>query len=177
MTFTGTGTVSRLLISLGLHPFFLAVPRTPEGFYRTTGGLQVAVDRALAYAPYADLLWLETGKPDLAEARSFARRIREKYPGKWFVYNLSPSFNWAKAGFSGTSHLTKYRSLADSTNDLCRFRSQEFYLGTWERRVRRVAFCCESNHLIDEPRFVLQLISLAGLHSNAAATGTFPAEC
>ncbi|KAG0707573.1 isocitrate lyase and phosphorylmutase [Suillus ampliporus] len=75
-------------------------PRTPEGFYRTTGGLQAAIDRALTFAPYADLLWLETEKPDLAEARSFARKIREQFPGKWFVYNLSPSFNWAKAGFS-----------------------------------------------------------------------------
>lgn len=128
-------TVSRVLLI-----FFFAVPRTPEGFYRTTGGLQVAVDRALAYAPYADLLWLETGKPDLSEARSFARKIREKYPDKWFVYNLSPSFNWAKAGFSGTSHPTNSHSLADSANDLSRFRSQELHMGTWERRVRCVTF-------------------------------------
>jgi isocitrate lyase len=57
----------------------------------------------MVFAPYADLIWLETKKPDLEQARSFARKIREKYPGKWFVYNLSPSFNWASHGFSGKS--------------------------------------------------------------------------
>ncbi|KAG6813984.1 hypothetical protein H0H92_004477 [Tricholoma furcatifolium] len=59
-----------------------------------------AIKRATAFAPYADLLWLETKTPDLEQARYFARKIREKYPGKWFVYNLSPSFNWSQQGFS-----------------------------------------------------------------------------
>jgi isocitrate lyase len=106
----------------GVHSCF-AVPRTPEGFYRTTGGLQAAIDRALVYAPYADLLWLETGKPDLAEARTFARKIREKYPGKWFVYNLSPSFNWSQAGFNGTSLLHGSILCLRATNALNRCRS------------------------------------------------------
>lgn len=56
----------------------------------------------MTFAPYADLLWLETKTPDLEQARYFARKIRAKYPGKWFVYNLSPSFNWSAHGFSGT---------------------------------------------------------------------------
>ena len=55
----------------------------------------------MIFAPYADLIWLETKTPDLEQARSFARKIREKFPGKWFVYNLSPSFNWSAHGFSG----------------------------------------------------------------------------
>lgn len=120
-TSTGIGTVSTAANVLSLHLSF-AVPRTPEGFYRTTGGLQAAIDRALVYAPYADLLWLETGKPDLAEARAFARKIREKYPGKWFVYNLSPSFNWSQAGFNGTS-FPNSSVLCLSTNGLSRCRS------------------------------------------------------
>jgi isocitrate lyase len=77
------------------------VPRTREGYHHTTGGIDVAVSRALAFAPYADMIWLETKTPDLKQAQSFARRIREKFPGKWLVYNLSPSFNWSAHGYSG----------------------------------------------------------------------------
>jgi isocitrate lyase len=60
----------------------LAVPRTREGYYHYTGGIEAAIRRSLAFAPYSDILWLETKKPDLAQARYFARKIREKYPGK-----------------------------------------------------------------------------------------------
>ena len=70
--------------------------RTVEGFYRTTGGLDQAIARGLAYAPYADLVWCETGRPDLEEARKFAEAIHAKYPGKMLAYNCSPSFNWKK---------------------------------------------------------------------------------
>ncbi|TFY79254.1 hypothetical protein EWM64_g4758 [Hericium alpestre] len=108
------------------------LPRTREGYYHTTGGIEMALSRALAFAPYADLIWLETKTPDLAEARSFARRIREKFPGKWLVYNLSPSFNWSAHGYSD--------------QDLKQF--------VWE---------------LGKEGFVLQLISLAGLHANAVA--------
>jgi isocitrate lyase len=76
------------------------VPKTREGYYHYTGGVEAAIKRSLAFAPYADMIWLETKLPDLEQARYFARKIREKYPGKWFVYNLSPSFNWAAQGFS-----------------------------------------------------------------------------
>ncbi|KAI9511709.1 isocitrate lyase [Russula earlei] len=106
------------------------LPRTREGYYHTTGGIDAAVSRAVAFAPYADMIWLETKTPDLKQARSFARRIREKFPGKWLVYNLSPSFNWSAHGYSDA--------------DLKRF--------IWD---------------LAEEGFVLQLVSLAGLHSNA----------
>ncbi|TDL28139.1 isocitrate lyase and phosphorylmutase [Rickenella mellea] len=108
-------------------------PRTREGYYHFTGGVEAAIKRSEIFAPYCDLLWLETKNPDLEQARYFARKIRQKYPGKWFVYNLSPSFNWSKHGFTDA--------------DLKNF--------VWE---------------LAKEGFVLQLISLAGLHSNAAAT-------
>src|SRR5499433_818221 len=75
---------------------FLTGERTVEGFYRTRAGLDQAVSRGLAYAAYADLLWCETGKPDLAFAKAFAEAIRAKFPGKMLAYNCSPSFNWKK---------------------------------------------------------------------------------
>jgi len=77
-------------------PFITSSDRTPEGFYRITGGLDLAISRGLRYAPYADLIWCETGKPDLEEAKRFADAIHEKYPGKLLAYNCSPSFNWKK---------------------------------------------------------------------------------
>ncbi len=73
---------------------FCTGERTVEGFYKTKKGLDQAVSRGLAYAPYADLVWCETGKPDLAFARKFAEGIHAKYPGKLLAYNCSPSFNW-----------------------------------------------------------------------------------
>ncbi len=73
---------------------FLTGERTPEGFYRATGGLKMAIDRGLSYAPYADLIWCETSTPNLEEARRFAEAIHEAYPGKRLAYNCSPSFNW-----------------------------------------------------------------------------------
>jgi len=100
---------------------------------------QAAIKRAIAYSPHADLLWLETKSPDLEQARYFARRIREKYPGKWFVYNLSPSFNWSQHGFTDV--------------DLKNF--------VWE---------------LAKEGFVLQVVSLAGLHSNAAAIAELAAR-
>ena len=75
---------------------FLTGERTIEGFYRTNPGIDQAISRGLAYAPYADLVWCETGKPDLAYARKFAEAIHAKYPGKMLSYNCSPSFNWKK---------------------------------------------------------------------------------
>ncbi|MBJ6979853.1 MULTISPECIES: isocitrate lyase [unclassified Luteimonas] len=75
---------------------FTTGERTVEGFYKTRNGLDQAISRGLAYAPYADLVWCETGKPDLGFARAFAEAIHEKYPGKMLAYNCSPSFNWKK---------------------------------------------------------------------------------
>jgi isocitrate lyase len=77
------------------HPF-LTGTRTIEGFYRMQGGLECAIARGIAYAPYADLVWCETSTPDLGEAREFAEAIHAVYPGKLLAYNCSPSFNWRK---------------------------------------------------------------------------------
>ena len=74
---------------------FINGARTPEGFFNVKCGLDQAINRGLSYAPYADLIWCETGKPDIGEAREFAQAIHEIYPGKLLAYNCSPSFNWA----------------------------------------------------------------------------------
>lgn len=75
---------------------FITGERTPEGFFRTKAGLDQAIARGLAYAPYADLIWCETSEPNIEEARRFAKAIHEKFPGKLLAYNCSPSFNWKK---------------------------------------------------------------------------------
>jgi isocitrate lyase len=75
---------------------FLTGERTVEGFFRIRGGLDAAIARGLAYAPYADLIWCETSEPDIVEARRFASAIRARFPGKLLAYNCSPSFNWRK---------------------------------------------------------------------------------
>ena len=77
-------------------------PRTREGFYHYKAGLSAATKRAMEFAPYADLLWVETADPTVATAAGFAGSIREQYPGKKLVYNLSPSFNWLGRGFNET---------------------------------------------------------------------------
>lgn len=108
-------------------------PRTREGYHPVRKGMDPALKRTLAFAPYADMLWLETKRPDLEQAQSFAAKIHEHYPGKWLVYNLSPSFNWLAEGFT----------------------EQDMKDFIWE---------------LAKSGFVLQLVSLAGLHSNALAT-------
>lgn len=107
------------------------VPRTREGFYHFRAGMQAATKRALAFAPYADLLWVETGDPSVQVAARLGRAVREKFPGKGLVYNLSPSFNWMAHGFT-----------AETLKSF-----------VWD---------------IAKEGFVLQLVSLAGLHSTAS---------
>ena len=109
------------------------IPRTREGFYHYRAGLPAATKRAIEFAPYADLLWLETADPSVSKAAGFAKEIREAWPGKKLVYNLSPSFNWSGHGFTDA--------------DLKSF--------IWD---------------LAKHGFVLQLISLAGLHSTATIT-------
>jgi isocitrate lyase len=75
---------------------FVTGERTAEGFYRVRDGIDAAIARGLAYAPYADLVWFETSTPDLGEAREFAAAIHERFPDKLLAYNCSPSFNWRK---------------------------------------------------------------------------------
>jgi isocitrate lyase len=81
---------------------FLTGQRSSEGFFHVRNGIEQAIARGLAYAPYSDLLWCETSKPDLAEAREFAAAIHAKFPGKLLAYNCSPSFNWQAKLNQGT---------------------------------------------------------------------------
>jgi isocitrate lyase len=78
------------------RPFVVKGERTAEGFYRMVSGIETAIARGLAYAPYADLVWCETSTPNLAQARQFAEAIHRQFPGKLLAYNCSPSFNWKK---------------------------------------------------------------------------------
>lgn len=109
------------------------IPRTREGFYHYQAGMKAAAKRAAEFAPYADLLWVETGDPHVQKAADFAADVHAKAPGKMFVYNLSPSFNWMGHGFSEE----KLKSFI------------------WD---------------IAQHGFILQLISLAGIHSTATIT-------
>lgn len=109
------------------------IPRTREGFYHYRGGMAAATKRAIEFAPYADMLWLETADPNVEKGAKFAGEIRTAHPGKQLVYNLSPSFNWIGQGFNE-------ESLKSFIWDLAKH------------------------------GFVLQLISLAGLHSTATIT-------
>ncbi|GLA57757.1 hypothetical protein AtubIFM55763_004807 [Aspergillus tubingensis] len=108
-------------------------PRTREGFYHYRAGFAAATKRAKEFAPYSDLLWVETGDPDVAKAGKLAGDVRAAHPGKKLVYNLSPSFNWMGQGFDEASLKSFIWDLA-------------------------------------QHGFVLQLISLAGLHTNATIT-------
>lgn len=78
------------------HKFILDQKRTSEGFYNVKNGVEAGIDRAVSYAHYADLIWMETGNPDLGMAREFAAEVHKQHPGKMLAYNCSPSFNWAK---------------------------------------------------------------------------------
>ena len=89
---------------------FTTGERTPEGYFAVRSGMEPTIARALAYAPYADLLWFETAKPDLDEARAFADAIHAEYPGKMLAYNCSPSFNWQR-NLDATSIATFQREL------------------------------------------------------------------
>lgn len=97
------------------------IPRTREGFYHYQNGMAAAIKRGKEFAPYADLLWVETGDPNVDKVAKFAEEIREVYPGKKFVYNLSPSFNWMGQGFSE-------ESLKSFVWDLAKHGYVEFYI-------------------------------------------------
>jgi isocitrate lyase len=94
-----TDALSASLLTSDVDPAdaeFLNGERTPEGFFRVRDGLDAAIARSLAYAPYADVLWFETSTPDMGEARAFAEEIHQSFPGKFLAYNCSPSFNWKR---------------------------------------------------------------------------------
>ena len=94
-----TDALNATLLTSDIDPYdqpFLTGERTYEGYYVVRNGIEAAIARGLAYAPYADLLWFETSTPDLSEARQFAEAIHKQYPGKLLAYNCSPSFNWKR---------------------------------------------------------------------------------
>jgi len=94
-----TDALSAALLTSDIDEYdrqFVTGERTSEGFFRVRDGIDAAIARGLAYAPYADLIWCETSTPDLGEAKAFADAIHEKFPGKLLAYNCSPSFNWRK---------------------------------------------------------------------------------
>lgn len=94
-----TDALNATLMTSDIDPgdkVYLTGGRTSEGYYVVRDGMEPTVARALAYAPYADLLWFETSQPDLAQAREFAEKIHAKFPGKLLAYNCSPSFNWKR---------------------------------------------------------------------------------
>jgi isocitrate lyase len=94
-----TDALSATILANDIDPYdraFIEGERTPEGFIKVRPGIEQAIARALAYAPYADLLWFETGKPDMREARRFAEAVHARFPGKMLAYNCSPSFNWKR---------------------------------------------------------------------------------
>jgi isocitrate lyase len=110
-----TDALSATILANDIDPYdrsFLTGERTPEGFDYVRPGIEQAIARGLAYAPYADMLWFETSKPDLAEARRFSETIRATYPGKPLAYNCSPSFNW-KRNLSDAQIASFRKDLAD----------------------------------------------------------------
>lgn len=142
-------------------PLFFSwdIPRTREGFYHYQAGLPAATKRAIEFAPYADLLWLETADPNVEKGGRFAREIRNAHPGKQLVYNLSPSFNWMGQGFDEASLKSFIWDLAKQGSVL-----SDWPLGSQEKADRLAH------------SFVLQLISLAGLHSTAVVTAELSRE-
>jgi len=95
-----TDALSATLLTTDVDAYdapFISGKRTSEGFYEVQDGLDAAIARSLAYAPYADMLWFETSTPDLGEAKEYAEAIHERHPGKLLAYNCSPSFNWRQA--------------------------------------------------------------------------------
>jgi isocitrate lyase len=95
-----TDAEAATLITSDIDPrdqkFIIDSGRTSEGFFNVKNGIEAGIDRACSYAPYADLIWMETGNPDLGLAREFAQGVHAVHPGKMLAYNCSPSFNWAK---------------------------------------------------------------------------------
>jgi isocitrate/methylisocitrate lyase len=99
LLFARTDALAAALLTSDVDDYdreFVTGERTAEGFYRVRESLDQAISRALAYAPYADVLWCETSTPDIGEARAFADAVHERFPGKLLAYNCSPSFNWSK---------------------------------------------------------------------------------
>jgi len=105
---TRTIAVESFALSPSAIPYWdWDAPRTREGYYRYQGGTHCAIRRSIEFAPYADLLWMETKAPILSQAQEFAEGVHRERPGKWLAYNLSPSFNWDAAGL-GEKEMKSY---------------------------------------------------------------------
>ena len=175
--------------------------RTPEGFYRIRGGIDSAIARGLAYAPFADLIWCETSHPDLEEARQFADALHEKYPDKMLAYNCSPSFNWrqkldeetiarfqpelARMGYKFQFvTLAGFHAINLSMFELARGYRQAGM--TAYSRLQEKEFSCETHYgyeAVKHQRFVgtgyfdqVQQVISGGLASTTALTGSTEAE-
>src|SRR4029079_2035793 len=135
-----TDALSATLLTTDVDEYdapFITGARTSEGFYTVKDGLEAAIARSLAYAPYADVLWFETSTPDLGEAKEFAAAIHERHPRKLLAYNCSPSFNWRK-------HL--------SDDEIAGFQQQ---LGEWGYRFQFITLA--GFHALNEGMFELAL--------------------
>lgn len=130
-------------------------PRTREGYYRYQGGTQCAINRAVAFAPYADLLWMETKSPIYAQAKEFADGVHKTKPGQWLAYNLSPSFNWSAAGL-GEKEMKEYVWELGKLGFVFQFITVSAFSFPWSR--------CSADNRDDQ---------LAGLHSNAYINDLF----
>jgi isocitrate lyase len=111
-----TDSLAGALLNSDSDPYdneFITGERTSEGFFKVKAGIDQAVSRGLAYAPYCDLIWMETSLPDIGECKEFVQAIREEHPNKMFAYNCSPSFNW-KAKLSES----QIRSFKDELGDM-----------------------------------------------------------
>jgi isocitrate lyase len=178
------------------QPFIIPGERTHEGFYHITGGIEMAIARGLAYAPYADLIWCETSTPDLDEARQFAEAIHAQFPGKMLAYNCSPSFNWKlkldektianfqkELGEMGYKFqfvtLAGFHSLNASMFELARAYKEEGMAGYSRLQEKEFAMEKEGFRAIKHQSFVgagyfdeIQQVVTGGLASTAALKGS-----
>ena len=181
------------------HPFITG-ERTSEGFYRVRCGVEQGISRGLAYAPYADLIWMETSNPDLEHARRFAEGIHAKFPGKLLAYNCSPSFNWAarlSVSEMETFHkelaamgykfqfitLAGFHALNTSMFELARAYKQRGMAGYSELQEREFALQKEGFRAVKHQSFVgtayfdrVQTVITSGLSSTTALEGSTETE-
>lgn len=181
------------------HPFITG-ERTSEGFYRVHCGVEQGISRGLAYAPYADLIWMETSNPDLEHARRFAEGIHAKFPGKLLAYNCSPSFNWAarlSVSEMETFHkelaamgykfqfitLAGFHALNTSMFELARAYKQRGMAGYSELQEREFALQKEGFRAVKHQSFVgtayfdrVQTVITSGLSSTTALEGSTETE-
>ena len=166
-----TDALSASLLTSDIDPAdepFLAGGRTSEGFFNVRDGLDAAIARSLAYAPYADMLWFETSTPDLGEAREFAGALHERFPGKLLAYNCSPSFNWKRhldeTEIARFARPSASLATASSSSPLPGFHSLNAAMFELARDYSSAG--CRAYVQLQEPEFALEH---DGLHGNASS--------